>query len=617
MAILPALPLAQTDVTLPTVTGSTFPVNAGDNLQAAINQAAAADPNLNHQVVLQAGATFTGHINLPARAAGTGWIIIRSSAEASLPPPGTRVQPSHAVFMSKIVANTGPYGVETAKAARHYRFIGVEVTAAPGVYIGAFFNIWPGSPAVMADYPHHIILDRIYLHGDPGTANNKGVHMAALNGAVVDSYITDIRDPGNGDTNAVWITATPGPVLVENNYLAGGGENIFFGAAKSVPDDIHPTDVTVRRNFIEKPLSWKGVYAAKNLVELKDAKRVLIERNIIRNHWPTGQPFAIVLTPRAEGGVTAPINEDITIRFNRVDRVASFFTVSGREAVPVRESARIHIHDNYATDVGDTEGGDGRAVQIGADPADFTAEHNTIINAGTGVVCYPTVGLLGTGWTIQNNVIHAGAYAILSQNGGTFYCSDALNHDAPGYVLAKNVLVGPWPTTGGVGLNYFTAADQAANFFPQALTLNADGSLPAGSPYLGTGTDGKDPGADIPALLAATAGVVEGTPNTEDPPMAWSVTLGLTAVADADLASYNIYVNGALNASAAMTPGANRQFVINIPVDGVYDITNTAVDAAGNESAPSAALHLPLDHTTDTTPPSVPPAPTLVSAVWV
>src|SRR5258705_6333225 len=90
------------DTTLPAVTGSTFPVNAGSSIQTAINAAAGANPNLNHEIVVQAGSAFTGALTIPTRAAGTGWIIIRSNALSSLPAAGTRVGPANAANMPNI-----------------------------------------------------------------------------------------------------------------------------------------------------------------------------------------------------------------------------------------------------------------------------------------------------------------------------------------------------------------------------------------------------------------------------------------------------------------------------------------------------------------------------------
>ena len=71
----PTLPQAAVDTTMPVITGNTYTVNAGGDLQTSLNQSAAADTNKNHLIVLQAGAIFTGNFTFPARGAGTGYQI--------------------------------------------------------------------------------------------------------------------------------------------------------------------------------------------------------------------------------------------------------------------------------------------------------------------------------------------------------------------------------------------------------------------------------------------------------------------------------------------------------------------------------------------------------------
>ncbi len=87
-AALPELPRVFLDTTYSPPTGNTITVNAGGNLQTAINNAQPGDT-----IVLQAGATFTGTFTLPNKGTSTQWIYIRSSAYLSLPAPGNRVYP--------------------------------------------------------------------------------------------------------------------------------------------------------------------------------------------------------------------------------------------------------------------------------------------------------------------------------------------------------------------------------------------------------------------------------------------------------------------------------------------------------------------------------------------
>ena len=118
---LPALPQVYINTTYAAPTGGTIVVNAGGNLQTALNNA-----HLGDTIVLQAGAIFTGPFTLPNKT-GTGWVYIRSSDYTGLPPPGTRVSTADAVHMPKIEIGGGEYAILTAANANHYR-VAVTVT---------------------------------------------------------------------------------------------------------------------------------------------------------------------------------------------------------------------------------------------------------------------------------------------------------------------------------------------------------------------------------------------------------------------------------------------------------------------------------------------------------
>ena len=92
----PTLPQAFVDTTYPTVTGTSRPVHSGDNLQTVLNAAQCGD-----EVVIDAGAAFTGNFVVPATiCTAAHQILVRSSAISSLP-AGVRVQPSQANLMPK------------------------------------------------------------------------------------------------------------------------------------------------------------------------------------------------------------------------------------------------------------------------------------------------------------------------------------------------------------------------------------------------------------------------------------------------------------------------------------------------------------------------------------
>ena len=118
----PEAPREYVDTTLVPATGQTIRVHDGDDLQDAIDVARPGDT-----IVLDAGATFKGPFTLPKKA-GTGWVTIRTSTpDKEFPAPGTRVSPSHAPLMPKLIAWNGQGVIFADPAAHHYRLIGLEV----------------------------------------------------------------------------------------------------------------------------------------------------------------------------------------------------------------------------------------------------------------------------------------------------------------------------------------------------------------------------------------------------------------------------------------------------------------------------------------------------------
>ena len=244
----PALPQATVDVTMPSVTGRSLPVHAGDNLQAVLDSAQAGD-----EIVVQAGATFVGPFTLPVKS-GSGWIIIRSSG--TLPAVGTRVGPSNAAQMPKLVSQyaTEPV-IATAAGAHNYRLVGLEITASDtATQAGALVALGDGSQAqnTVALVPHDLVLDRVYVHG---TATLNFQRCVALNSGatgIVDSYLSECHGKGF-DSQAIAGWNGTGPYRIEDDYLEAAGENMMLGGADPSIPNMLPRDIVIRRNHFYKP----------------------------------------------------------------------------------------------------------------------------------------------------------------------------------------------------------------------------------------------------------------------------------------------------------------------------------------------------------------------------
>src|SRR3982751_2515182 len=101
---------------------ATLTVNAGGDLQAAINAAKPGDT-----ILLAAGATFTGSFTLPAKN-GTTYITIRSSApDSALPAVGVRVTPADAPQLAKIRSTSAGAAFRTATGASYWKLQFLEI----------------------------------------------------------------------------------------------------------------------------------------------------------------------------------------------------------------------------------------------------------------------------------------------------------------------------------------------------------------------------------------------------------------------------------------------------------------------------------------------------------
>src|SRR5437773_6731363 len=375
-AQLPTLPQAFIDTTYSPPSGNTIVVNAGGNLQTAINNAVPRDT-----IVLQAGATFTGPFTLPNKTSGSGWIYIRSSAYASLPPPGTRVSIADAVNMPKIAGTAaGTNAIRTNAQAHNYRFVGIEIRPAAGQFVSTLVAIGSGETS-LANLPHDITFDRCYVHGDPNVGGRRGIAMNGASVAVVDSYISDFKEVG-ADSQALWSYNSPGPLKIVNNYLEAAAENVMFGGADPAIANLVPSDIEIRRNYFFKPLSWIPLtWSVKNLLEFKNAQRILVEGNIFENIWAAGQIGALMnaKSVNQDGGCTWCVTRDLTFRYNRGINLENGFQLAGdaSEGSHAIIMNRVLIEHNELAITMPGNGGAGRVFQITGGPIDLTIRHNT------------------------------------------------------------------------------------------------------------------------------------------------------------------------------------------------------------------------------------------------
>jgi hypothetical protein len=469
--------------------GATLTVKAGGDLQAALNAAKPGDT-----ILLEAGATFVGNFTLPAKG-GTTYITVRSSAPDSVLPGATsRMTPAYAAYLPKIVAAGTSPAFKTAVKGNYWRLRFLEIVANPGG-VGDIVQFGRGSETVAANQAHHLVIDRVYLHGRADKGAKRGVALNSGLTTIKNSWISDVKSTAY-DAQAICGWNGPGPYLIENNYLSAAAENVMFGGADAPIVNLVPSDIEILGNTFTKDLSWRATpWIVKNLLELKNARRVRIAGNRFEYSWAEEQKgYALNIKPTQSGRAPWTTIEDITIENNRFDHVAGGIILTGYDKTyGSQKMARVLIKNNLLTDVSKAKwGGHGSFLVVGSGAIDVVVDHNTIEHDGFVVN--------GNGAPMQrfvftNNFHRHNQYGIYGDGLGAGMAS--ITKYFPGSEIHHNVFFGgsasKYPAD-----NFFATAAEFLNHFTAAVAGNFQ--LAISSPYRAAGSDGADIGVNTTLL---------------------------------------------------------------------------------------------------------------------
>ncbi len=500
----PALPNVFLDTTYTPPSGTSIAAHTSTELQNALNTALPGD-----EIVLDAGMTYTGNFTLPNNV-GTAWIIVRSSALASLPAPGKRVAPHQANFMPKIVSPDTTPALTATNGAHHFRFIGIEFTYDPSVSINyAVIALGTANETITSDLPHHIILDRVYVHGHPNKELRRAVALNSGWAAIIDSWLSEAHQDGF-DTHAIGSWNGMGPFKIVNNQLEGAGENILIGGDIPSITNLIASDIEIRCNDLYKPVAWKHSppnWSIKNSFEIKSARRVLIDQNIFENNWLDSQVgYAILFTVRTENGNAPWIRiQDITFTNNIIKHSGSGVNVSGSDnldpAMPTHLTQRLKINNNLWYDLNSVPwGGGGILSQIIATVDDVTFEHNTALHSGN-IMVMDEIDKKSLRVRVRDNIFPHNQYGVFGSNvGAGTVALDAYFED---WQFDHNVIAAIAPS------GYAPSDYPTGNFFPASLNdvgftdlANHNYALLASSLYHNAASDGTDIGVDMNAISA-------------------------------------------------------------------------------------------------------------------
>ncbi len=515
---LPAYPAAITtfQITVEALPGPAITTQYPTNLQTALNTAAA---YCGRTDIILAHGTDYGSVTLPARPPNCnsyGYVVIKSDS-TNLPPEGTRISEEYVAEMPRISTQQQAAALKTNPAAQHYRFEGILFKRALS-YTGYLYDLLDlsdtDSPETLPNMPHHLIFDHcIFSNVALGDINaptlvrmRRAISLNTGSTSIINSYFKEIKSDEEAKAISCWYGA--GPHAIINNYIEAAGQSVLYGGDAMKIPYLTPSDLTFRDNYMFKPLRWAtetfpcvpnpptcsctsepfcpppGV-TVKNIFELKHARNVILDGNVLQNSFPRGQfGDAIVFQVGNEtysGNVNTGSNPWVTVRNvqvtnNKIDNVGLGVNIKSLTIdVPSVAARNLIIRNNLFDRVGNTNPDSAMFMQVGYVPGKLWITHNTVFQSshvlnGYGFPLFTN----DSEFRFDNNILQHNLGGFVTDgvrgNGLRF-----LNTYVPGWQMRHNVLVFPNGKSGEI-VNYPFSADINSStgcpVLPSELNLN-------------------------------------------------------------------------------------------------------------------------------------------------
>lgn len=542
-AVVAELPRITPDFRSKTITNTSVSVANGGDIDAAISTMMATN---KRRILLAEGGSFTWNsTNIPVHGF-SDWCEITTDGALPGISSNTRMTRDLMTTTYNLPTITVAMGtnIKFAPGARRWRLRGLHIVSAAtaGYNSGlgdtrAIVQTAPDNADItsVADIPSHIHVSQCVIGGaeetNHGTSNRKdGLNTNGSMIHVGDCTIYNINY--GGVTYAVQSQSSVcfggfGKILIENCFLWGSTETVAFGGAAQndvlAVEQVTPSDVTIRKCHLYRPLSVQGFQGCANGIEFKFGRRILLEANIVENVYAELQNGMALALWSVNQSDTQPWTHfsDVTVQYNWFKNTSAIFSLNPNdegEVGPSIDGLRATFRHNIVTGHGISPIPVFRSIAIeslasGSSFADVLVERNLIINHATGYWWVASPYAIKRA-TIQDNII-GGYYILFTSSGYGQTAWDILNADAS-CDFRRNLAVDfAGGTTPNTGTNTVLASIAAIGFVDAALLSStatryadlAGLALDVSSPYKGTGPGGTDPGPDMDAVIAALAGV--------------------------------------------------------------------------------------------------------------
>lgn len=445
------------------------------------------------------------------------------------------------------------------KNADYWKIVGVEIHSTNTNAIGiqpAYVLVEIGNDGVggidivtLEDLPDHIVMDRISIHGNPTLGGV--VHAVFGNGSnvqLINSLCYGIK--ADADAQCYLGYNSPGPVLIENNYLEATGENVLFGGSMPTIPNMTAADIIQTRNYMTKNWTfWTHAsrigytfggeaWTVKNVTECKNCRRNYVYNNVLEGSWEQNQNGPIVLFQSVADGNSPCMFctvKDIYVYNNVIRHGGGGFQLGGKVVNMPTMGSNINMTNNLMYDIArkysDTGTSSGYCLQATAGglgvPPPFdgvTFEHNTC-DEDSVVAVIGSNGDRFSNLRVANNLTRSTGDAMDPL--AYFNCwfifdteacggAAAFNVYSPGSYTVTNNANGSYALHNGVQPpgNWFITPAAWNAIFTDVTTFNY--LVVPGSVYKALGandaTDNTDLGVNLALLPGGTGG--SGTPSS-------------------------------------------------------------------------------------------------------
>lgn len=234
--------------------------------------------------------------------------------------------------------------------------------------------------------------------------------------------VLDIGRPGQ-ETHAL-ITWNGSDIIARNSTFYGGSMAVMAGGAGTTTPNHVPSNISIDNCKLGRPLSWKGRFGCKTIIELKNARNVTVRNSTLENNWQEGpQGHAITLTPSNYDGRSPETTvENVLFDNNRILNVNGGVLAIGYSQHQA-ERPTLHgrnyrfINNEWLISKG-INGGQGALVTLGWEPLDVLFEGNSITSDGDALIRVQDSKIVEN-FTFRNNprVITPGTYGVFSPVG--------------------------------------------------------------------------------------------------------------------------------------------------------------------------------------------------------